>query len=114
MPLNIKSLSTEEVTVTVTPTILDSNGNQVPGGVFDAGSPVIAVQSGDSTFTQDPNAPLSFVALAGPTASQTIYTVNATAGGVALPQDTVIYDVSLAVTPATGFTLNAAPPVPKP
>jgi hypothetical protein len=92
--LSIACDNRQKVTVTAT-----------PNGPLD-GALRVTVQSGDGTVEQDPATPLSFKAVSGPTASQTVFLVegDAQAGaGEAFISETVELTVAAAAATSLGM-----------
>jgi len=108
MPLAITCTNEEQVTVNAKPQSSAGKPATIDGAL------TIAVLSGDGTFSQDPATPLSFKAISGDTASDTVYDVSGDTdlgAGVVTIHDTVTLTVSSAV--AANFGLSAGVTEPK-
>lgn len=108
MPLPITCTNEEQVVVNAKPQTSSGKPASIDGAL------VIAVLSGDGTFLQDPASPLSFKAVSGETASDTVYDVSGDAdlgAGVVTIHDTVTLTVTSAV--AANFGLSAGVTEPK-
>lgn len=108
MPFGIASNNEQKVKVTASPVTSSGRPAQLDGAL------TITVQSGDSTFTQDPASPTEFFAVSSDTPGTTEYLVEGDAdlgAGVVTIQDVVTYEVSGAQ--AASFGLVGGTPEPK-
>lgn len=108
MPLSTTSTNEQQVPITATPLTASGRPAQVDGPLR------ITVQSGNSTFSQNPGEPLVFRVVSSDTPGTTEYLVEADADlgeGVTLIQDTVTYTVTSET--AASFGLASGPAEPK-
>jgi len=107
MSLAIASNNEQQVVVTAVP--VTSSGRPAPVD----GPLTVTVQSGSGTVFQDPATPLSFKAVSGDDAGETVYLVEADAdlgAGRVTISDTVVYTVTSATAQAVGLVAGAVEP----
>lgn len=108
MPLAITCTNDEQVTVNAKPQTSTGRPAVIDGAL------TVTVLSGDGTVLQDPASPLSFKAVSGAAAADTVYDVSGDTdigSGVVTIHDTVTLTVTSAV--AANFGLSAGVTEPK-
>jgi hypothetical protein len=103
MPLSVSCTNEEKVTINAAPQSSSGKPATIDGPL------VVTVVSGDGTVEQDPTSPLSFKAVSGDSASETVYDVAGDAdmgAGVVTIHDTVTLTVTSAVAANFGLSVG--------